>query len=404
VNLSIDEITRLEGGRVVATLCRLTGSLDLAEDALAEAVIEALSRWPTEGFPERPGAWLTTVARRKALDVLRREHQRPNREQLAMVLVEREEPLVHTIRDDQLRLIFTCCHPALSVDARVALALRLLCGLTTAEIAQAFLVTEATMGKRITRAKEKIAANRIPYRIPPDDELPDRLAAVLAVIELVFTTGHHAPMGAALTRVELTDEAVRIARLLADLMPDEPECHGLVALLESTRARTSTRVDSTGAPVLLADADRSLWDHDAAESAVELLQRALRMGKPGPHQLRAAISCLHSTAASIETTDWPQIVQLYRMLEAIEPSVPVKVNRAVAEAEVDGPEAGLAVLATVEGAEGWHLYHVARGELLRRTGNAADAADAYRRALTCPHNDVDDGLLRTRLAALTTPP
>jgi len=397
---STDEIVRVEGARVVATLVRMTGDLDLAQDACGEAVLEALRRWPADGLPERPGAWLTTVARRKALDVIRRERGRPLREEAAASLLEVDVEPVHTIRDDQLRLLFTCCHPALAIDARVPLALRVISGLTTAEIAQALLVPEATVGKRITRAKAKISANSIPYRIPPDHELPDRLAAVLAVVQAVFTTGHHAPAGARLERVELTAEAIRLSRLLVALMPDEPEAAGLLALLLSTAARSSTRVDDAGDVVLLPDADRSRWDADATAEAVSLLETALRRGRPGPYQLRAAISCLHSLAPSSATTDWPQIVQLYAALERFEASLAVRVNRAVAEAEVHGPEAGLAVLDGLEGAAGWHLFHATRADLLRRTGDLAGAAEAYRDALACPHNDADDRFLRRRLVEL----
>jgi RNA polymerase sigma-70 factor, ECF subfamily len=400
VFLSIEEIIRQEGGRVMATLCRMTGSLDLAEDAWAEAVVEALRRWPVTGLPQRPGAWLTTVAKRKGLDILRREQDRSRREEMASALMEPDEHSVHSIRDDQLRLIFTCCHPALAIESRVALALRVLCGLTTAEIAQAFLLPEPTIGKRITRAKSKIAANRIPYRVPPDHELPDRVRAVLAVVEVMFTTGHHAPSGATLTRVELMDEAVRLSRLLVDLMPDEPECLGLLGLLLATRARATTRTSDDGIPVLLADADRSRWDTAATEDAVRIVEHALRKGRPGPYQLKAAISCLHSCAVDIGSTDWPQIVQLYRMLEVLEPSVAVRVNRAVAEAEVAGPEAGLALLDDVDAATSWHLFHTARADLLRRTGDLEAAAGAYRLALDHAGNDVDRAFLAGRLEAL----
>lgn len=424
--VSIEEIVRLEGGRVVATLCRMTGDLGRAEDALAEAVVEALQRWPVDGIPARPGAWLTTVARRKALDALRRESTRTERETAAMTLLESEPRLErNTIRDDQLRLIFTCCHPALNVDAQVALALRVLCGLTTAEIARAFLVPEDTVGKRISRAKAKIAANRIPYRVPPDDELPARLAGVLAVISVVFTTGHHAPDGAELVRVDLAVEAIRLALLLTDLMPDEPECLGLLALLESTHARSSTRLGDDGLPVLLADADRSRWDRAAIGRSVAITERAMRLGRVGPYQLQAAISCLHGVAATVEETDWPQIVALYRLLEQLQPSLPVKVNRAVAEAQISeaqiaeaqiagarvagteaaGLEVGLAMLDEIgrsdPAADGWHLFHTARADLLRRLERPDAAADAYRAALACPHNDVDDAFLRMRLAEVT---
>lgn len=394
--MTLDEIIRVEGGRVVATLFRMTGSLDLAEDALSEAAIEALRRWPADGLPERPGAWLTTVAKRKALDVLRREADRSRREEMASALMEPDEPTVNTVRDDQLRLIFTCCHPALAAEVRVALALRVLCGLTTVEIAQAFLVPEATMSKRITRAKAKIAANRIGYRVPHDHELVDRLPAVLSVVEVVFTTGHHAPVGSDLVRVDLIEEGLRLARLLVDLLPDEPECRGLLGLLLATAARASSRLDADGMPVLLRDADRSTWDAELAAHAVRTVEQGLRMGRVGPFQLKAAISCVHSTAPDIERTDWPQIVQLYRMLETIEPSVPVRVNRAVAEAQVHGPEVGLALLDAVPGPPAWHLFHAARAELLLTAGRDEQADEAFAAALACVTNDVDRAFLQRR--------
>ena len=403
---TLEEILRVEGGRVVATLCRLTGDLDQAEDAVSEAVLEALEQWPVRGIPERPAAWLTTVARRRALDRLRRESRRPGKEEQAL-LTDDPDPLPwSTVRDDQLRLVFTCCHPALAPEARVALALRTLCGLTTPEIARAFLVAEPTMGQRISRAKAKIRAARIGYRIPRDDELPVRLPAVLAVVNVVFATGHHAPVGTELTRVDLVDEGMRLARLLVELMPDEPECIGLLALTLSTAARRPTRVDDAGDLVLLADADRSRWDHDDTAEAVALLEAALRRGRPGPFQLRAAISCLHSLAPDHQHTDWPQIVTLYRLLEAHEPSVPVRVNRAVAEAEVSGPEVGLGLLDDLDGLDGldgagrWHLYHSARADLLRRLDRTADARDAYARAIGLGPNEVDVRFLRRRIAQL----
>jgi RNA polymerase sigma-70 factor (ECF subfamily) len=406
---TIEEIIRAERSRVVATLCRLTGDLDRAEDALSDAVVEALQQWPARGIPERPGAWLTTVARRRALDRMRRESSREARERTAAItqaLEAEPDPLPwSTIRDDQLRLVFTCCHPALGADARVALALRTVCGLTTVEIARAFLVPEATVGQRISRAKAKIAATRIPYRVPTDAELPERLPAVLAVVDVVLATGHHAPVGDGLVRVDLLATATWLARLLVELMPDEPECVGLLALCLSTAARASTRVDGDGAAVLLADADRSSWDHGAAEEASALLELALRRGRPGPFQLRAAISCLHALAPDLASTDWAQVVELYEVLDAMAPSVPVRVNRAVATAEAHGPDVGLAVLDQVADrpeAQRWHLYHAARADLLARTGDRAGAADALRAALELDPNPTDRALLDARLQALAT--
>jgi RNA polymerase sigma-70 factor (ECF subfamily) len=399
--VSIDEIIRVEGGQVVATLFRMTGRLELSEDAFGEAALEALRRWRTDGLPERPGAWLTTVARRKAIDMLRRETQRPQREEMASALAAPSQLEVHTVRDDQLRLIFMVCHPSLSREAQVALTLRVVCGVGVEEIAAAFFVPEATMSKRITRAKAKLRSNRVGFRIPPDEELPDRLAAVLSVIELVFSTGHHAPVGDSLIRVDLVDEGVRLARLLADLMPDEPECHGLVALLLSTRARGATRVGEDGELVLLADSDRSRWDRDEIEEAIDLLERTLKAGRAGPFQIRAAISCLHSHAPSVDDTDWPQIVQLYDVLNVLAPSPVVVVNRSIALAEVDGPAAALESLEGVRPAvQRWHMFHAARADFLRRLGDLDGAADALREALQCPHNEVDGQLLRRRLLDL----
>ncbi|UDY37626.1 RNA polymerase sigma factor [Dermatobacter hominis] len=406
MEVSIERIVRAERGRVVATLRRLTGDLDRAEDAVSDAVVDAFEQWPRRGIPERPGAWLTTVARRRALDRIRRESQRGDRERaahLAAALESEPDPLPwSTIRDDQLRLVFTCCHPALGPDARVALALRTVCGLTTVEIARAFLVPEATVGQRISRAKAKIAANRIPYRVPTDAELPDRLPAVLAVVDVVLATGHHAPLGDDLQRPDLIETATWLARLLVELLPDEPECVGLLSLCLSVSARSATRVDPDGHAVLLADADRSQWDHDATAEAVSLLDRALRRGRPGPFQVRAAISCLHSVA-TVDSTDWPQIVELYRILEDLTPTVPVRVNRAVAEAEVGGPDAGLALLehlADSAEAQRWHLYHAARAEMLRRTGDRAGSAEALRAALALGPNDADRRLLQERLRSV----
>lgn len=400
---SIAQIVRTEGGRVVATLFRMTRDLDVAEDAFADASLVALERWPVDGIPERPGAWLTTVARRKAIDALRREVRRRRKEEEAAMaaLSADEDPLpYHTVRDDQLRLIFTCCHPALAPTARSALALRVLCGLTTTEIARAFLVAEPTMGQRISRAKAKVAATGMGLRVPPDHELPARVRSVLDVVNVVFTTGHHAPAGATLQRIDLTDEAIRLSRVLVGLMPDEPECVGLLALLLSTHARRTTRVDAHGELVLLRDADRSRWDRDAIHEAATMLYGALRIGRPGPYQVQAAISCLHSLAPDTASTDWPQIVTLYRFLDERWPSAAVRVNRAVAEAEVHGVDAGLALLASVDGAvDRWHFLHVARGDLLERAGRPGAARVEFERALECAPNDVERRHIERRLHA-----
>lgn len=312
-----------------------------------------------------------------------------------------DEPLQWSVvEDDLLRLVFTCCHPALAPASRVALALRLLCGLTTEEIARAFLEPSATIGQRIARAKAKIAAAGIPYRVPEAADLPERLDAVLAVEYVLFTTGHHSPVGESLQLVDLAREAIRLARLLVELLPREPECVGLLALLLSAHARSHGRVDELGQPRLLADADRTRWDQGAITEAVTLTGQALRAGAPGPYQLQAAISCLHSVAPSVEATDWPQIVELYDLLLARLPTLAVRVNRAVAVAQVDGPAAGLALLNALReerGAQTWHLFHAVRADLLRRLGEKAQAAEAYRQALACEPNAVDRRFLEARL-------
>lgn len=301
--MTLEETLRIEGGKVRATLIRLTGDIDIAEDALQDALLVAVQKWESAGVPDNPAAWLTTVAKNKALDRLRREATRTRRETEAVRLLDEPVEPPDGI-DDRLRLIFTCCHPALSPEARVALSLRTVCGLTTAEAARAFLVPEPTMGQRISRAKKKIVTARIPYRIPRDHELPDRLPAVLAVVYLIFTTGHHAPAGSLDSRVDLADEAVRLARLLFTLMPDEPECAGLLALLLATHARRATQLDDEGSIRLLADQDRRQWDRDAINEAKTLVDRSLRRGGVGPYQIQAAIASLHGLAPNFADTDW----------------------------------------------------------------------------------------------------
>ena len=382
-----------------ATLIRLTGDIDIDEDALQDALVVAVQKWERDGVPGNPAAWLTTVARNKALDRLRREAGRTRREREAMRLLDDPEAPPDGL-DDRLRLIFTCCHPALSPEARVALSLRTVCGLSTAEAARAFLVPEPTMGQRISRAKKKIAVARIPYRVPEDFELPDRLPAVLAVVYLIFTTGHHAPSGALDSRFDLADEAIRLARLLVELMPDEAEIMGLLALLLATHARSTTRLTRDGTIQLLADQDRSEWDRAAIDEASGLVDAALRRRRPGPYQIQGAIAVLHGEASHFSNTDWAQIVNLYRMLEVYQPTAVVRVNRAVAEAEASGPEAGLALLISIEGVDDWHLLWSTRADLLRRAGKPRAAVEAYQRALDCPMNDSDRRFLEVRLAEL----
>ncbi|MDX1690051.1 MAG: RNA polymerase sigma factor [Acidimicrobiia bacterium] len=392
----IEETLRIEGGPVLATLIRFTGDIDLAEDALQDAALVALRRWGEIGVPENPAAWLTTVARNKALDRLRREARRTDKEAEAMRMLA--DPGAAEPGTDLLRLLFTCCHPALAPEARIALALRTLSGLTTREIARAFLVAEPTMGQRISRAKRKIADARIPYRVPADHELPERLPTVLAVLYLIFTTGHHAPEGALTGRVELTDEAIRLTRMLHGLMPDEAEVSGLLALMIATRARRDARTDGAGDLVVLADQDRTRWDREAIAEADLLLRRAIARRDPGPYQIQAAIACLHGEAASHDDTDWEQIARLYRSLEALQPTAVVRVNRAVAETMVHGPEAGLALLDDVEGLEAWHLLWSTRAALYRRLGRLDEAAKAYRRALDLDMNETDRRFLERCLA------
>jgi RNA polymerase sigma-70 factor, ECF subfamily len=402
VNRSLDEIIRIEGGQVLATLIRLTDDIDLAEDALQDAAVVAASAWQRDGVPNNPAAWLTTVARNKALDRLRRESRRAPKEQEAFRLLT--EPAARSsddaVTDDILRLLFTCCHPALASESQVALALRTICGLSTVDIARVFVVPDATIGQRITRAKAKIAKARIPYRVPPAHELPDRLTAVLAVIYVVFTAGHHAPSGEAGSRIDLAEEGIRLGRLATTLLPDEAECVGLTALMIATHARAATRFDAGGDIVLLAEQDRSRWDRQAIAEAAAMVETILRRGRSGPYQIQAAIACLHGLAPSAAATDWRQIAELYRLLEIRMPTPIVRVNRAVAVAELSGAAAGLALLDELSGSsiEQWHLYWSARGDFLRRMGVLDRAAVAYRRALGCPCNDSDRRFLERRLA------
>ena len=391
----------------MATLVRLTGDITAAEDAVQDAVEQAVRRWPIDGVPDNPGAWLTTVARRRALDVVRREAKRSTKEADAVMLdqmtVAMHEPTADSmVRDDLLRLLFTCCHPALSPEARIALTLRTLCGLSTVEIARLFLVPDATMGQRITRAKQKIAGARIPYRVPADHELPVRVSSVLAVVHAVITAGHHAPDGRLDARRDLADEGVRLARLVHELMPDEPECAGLLALALATNARRDARIDSRGALVLLRDQDRTRWHAGEIQEAADLVDAAIRRRRVGPYQLQAAIACLHNLAPSPPATDWPQISELYRMLEQMTPSAVVRVNRAVAEGEAHGAPAGLELLDACDPTEveHWHLYWSTRAELLYRTGDVEGAVAALDRALACRPNASDRDFLERRRGEL----
>jgi RNA polymerase sigma-70 factor (ECF subfamily) len=396
----IEKTYREEYGRVLAALISQLGDFEQAEDVLQDALVTALERWETDGLPRNPGAWLLTVARRRAIDRLRRNARLEHNPIIlnSLVAPEEEPEMDDSIPDDRLKLMFTCCHPALALEAQVALTLHTLGGLSTPEVARAFLVSESTMAQRLARARRKIREAHIPYRVPPADLLPERLNALLAVIYLIFNEGYVTTSGDTLTRQELCGEAIRLCRILVGLLPQSAESHGLLALLLLHDSRRETRLTEEGELVLLSEQDRTHWDRARIDEGIAILDEALALRDPGPYQVQAAISALHAQAPTAEATDWRQIAMLYGTLASMTSSVVVEVNRAVAVGMANSPEAGMQMLLRLEDqADSFYPYHAARADLLRRTNQREAAADAYKRALELCGNSAERAYLQRRL-------